>query len=322
MAIQLIWTMEFLCNMICDRLLNKFDVFMIIEGKRGTGKSTLGWKILKRCRRIMKQRGIDGYKWNPRFDMLYTRKKAISFFNKWKHSALLDEMINVSFNRDFYQEEQKDFIKIINMNRDHHNLCIACVPQFKTLDSQIKNLTAIRIQVERRGIAIIHMPNRTIYSADIWDEKVNEKIEREWNQGGVHKPRYSKLTTFRGYVKFKALSEKEETLYQQIKNEQRTIIAKEKHLDEVEEDTPVVKIGKLLGEGKIRNMDILEGMLYQVHDNPKLAKEKLRNWLKAEGKISRLREYFMDKTEAGKQRKKSEISSIISEVMGRKAETS
>lgn len=318
---QLIWSLDFFCEMLCDRLLNKFDVFLIIEGKRGTGKSTLGWKILKKVRAKMKKRGIDGYKWSPKRDIIYQRKKAISFFNKWKHSALLDEMINVSFNRDFYQEEQKDFIKIINMNRDHNNLCIACVPQFKTLDSQIKNLTAIRIQVERRGIAIIHMPNRTIYSADVWDEKLNEKIEREWNQGGVHKPRYSKLTTFKGYLRFKALSEKEEELYQKIKNEQRTIIAKEKNLDEVEPDTPVAKIGTLLINGSIRNFDVLEGMLLQVHDNPKMSKDKLRNWLKAEGRPSRLKDYFMDKTIAGKERKKSEISGIIHEVMSRKAQS-
>jgi len=30
-------------------------------------------------------------------------------------------MINVTFNRDFYNEDQKNIIKMINMNRDHKN---------------------------------------------------------------------------------------------------------------------------------------------------------------------------------------------------------
>ena len=77
----------------------------------------------------------------------YDRKEVIKFFNDWNRSAIADEMVNVSFSRDFYNEDQKDLIKIINMNRDHENFCIACIPHFKNLDTQIKRLTSMRKEI-------------------------------------------------------------------------------------------------------------------------------------------------------------------------------
>ena len=129
--------------------------------------------------------------------MIYTKKETLNFFHQWNKNGIADEMINVTFNRDFYDLDQKNVIKMINMNRDHCNLFIACVPQFQNLDTQIKNLCKIRITVVRRGLAIIQTPNRTIYVKDKWDQATNEKFEREWLQKGISKPTYSKLTTFR-----------------------------------------------------------------------------------------------------------------------------
>jgi Mg-chelatase subunit ChlI len=41
------WGMEDIINTIIMALIQKFDCFIIIEGKRGTGKSTLAYKICK-----------------------------------------------------------------------------------------------------------------------------------------------------------------------------------------------------------------------------------------------------------------------------------
>jgi len=58
-------------NAICDRLMNKFDVFMVIEGRRGLGKSTLGYKLMVLVKREMKRRKVQGYKISssPRFTL-------------------------------------------------------------------------------------------------------------------------------------------------------------------------------------------------------------------------------------------------------------
>ena len=47
MTTYILWSLKRLVNAICDRLLNKFDVFLVIEGKRGLGKCQIkGDKVL------------------------------------------------------------------------------------------------------------------------------------------------------------------------------------------------------------------------------------------------------------------------------------
>lgn len=316
--INLKWSMRRLVKSICSRLLNKFDVFIVVEGKRGLGKSTLAYKLLLLVKKEMKRLGIDGYKFIPRRDLLYQRKEVLKFFHSTNRSGIADEMINVTFNRDFYNEEQKDLIKMINMNRDHNNLFISCVPQFKNLDSQIKNLCSMKITVVRRGLAIVHLPNKVVYSADIWDEKFNEKIERQWLKGGVTNPRYSRLTTFKGFLKFPKLTEKQELSYQKIKDEKRNIIAKEKGLEEVDEQEPFQIIYNALIDGKIKNTAMVEGMALAHGLNIEGTKAKLRRELNANSKPTKLAVYYFDSKEKEKEvqeeRKRSEVTALIDKI--------
>ena len=166
---------------------------------------------------LLKQK--KAYRFIPKRDLIYSQPAMMNFLTSWYRIAIPDEMINITFNRDFYSEDQKNIIKMINMYRDHSNLFIACVPNFQTLDNQIKNLCKIRISVVRRGVAIIQTPNKTIYGRDKWDQMSNEKIEREWLQRGVKNPSYSKLTTVRGIMHFYPLSRKDEAVYQQVKHQ-------------------------------------------------------------------------------------------------------
>ena len=307
MANYILWSLQRLMMAICDRLQNQFDVFMVIEGKRGLGKSTLGYKVMMLVKREMKRRGVNGYKFIPRRDLLYERQDVLKFFHKWQHSGLADEMINVTFNRDFYNPDQKDLVKMINMNRDHNNLFIACVPQFKVLDSQIKNLCAMKITVVRRGISIIHTPNKTVYARDIWDEQVNEKIEREWLKGGIRLPRYSKLTTFRGFLRFPKLTEKQEEIYQKIKDEKRNIIAQGKGLEEEKEIKPFDFIYNALINKQIKNTEMLDGMIFAHGFKIDSVKAKIRNKLKEDKKKTSLPYYYYDE-------KKSKQLEAIDEV--------
>ena len=313
------WSLKRLVNAVCDRLTNKFDVFMVIEGRRGLGKSTLGYKLMKLVKREMKNRGVNGYNFIPRRDLLYERKEVLQFFHKWQHSGMADEMINVTFNRDFYNEDQKDVIKMINMNRDHNNFFIACVPQFKNLDSQIKNLASMKITVVRRGVAIIHMPNKTVYSSDIWDERVNEKIERAWLTGGIKNPQYARLTTYRGFVKFPKLTDKQEAIYQKIKDDKRNVIAKDKGLEEEEKEVdPFTIVYNALLEGKVKDTSMLNGMCVAHDLKPDSIKAKIRRQLQEDRKPTKITAYYYDDKEAikevKKERKKSELNAILDKV--------
>lgn len=309
------WSMEKFCVMIMEMLTNKFDCLIIIEGNRGLGKSTLAWHILKKVSAINKQIvKVTGGKESPYFkqyqfkpvaqtkgkfkSVIYTKEDVINFFDKWHHSALADEMINVAFNREFWNEDQKNIIKLMNMNRDHCNLFVACVPQFQTLDNQIKNLAKIRITIARRGLAVIQTPNRTIYNRDRWDTATNEKIEREWLKKGSGLPQYSRLNTFRGMLRFPALSKKEQAIYDQIKVGERNIIKKDLGVTEEnggEKQDALTKVLNKLIDGSVRNGTELEGCAFAMG----LTKDQLMGRLKTQlGKLNKptqLSQYYWDK---------------------------
>jgi hypothetical protein len=205
-------------------------------------------------------------------------------------------MINITFNRDFYSEKQKDIIKMLNMFRDHENLTIACVPQFQNLDNQIKNLCKMKITVRKRGIAILHTPNATVYCKDKWDQASNEKIEREWIIKKITRPNYSKLTTFRGLVKFRPLTKKQEALYQEIKNKKRNVVLKDDmHIQLKEDDDPFNRILKKLIDGGVKNGHVVDGFA----EGMGLTKDQLRSRIVRElskmNKPTSISHYFWDK---------------------------
>jgi len=296
------WNMKKLVWMIVKILQNQFDCFIVIEGNRGLGKSTLAIHLTRKVSKEFKKMGLKDYQFNWKNTLIYTKKQTKNFWHKWKTTGIADEMINVTFNRDFYNEEQKDIIKMINMNRDHCNLFIACVPQFQALDNQIKNLCKIKITVVRRGLCLIQTPNRTIYVKDKWDQATNEKIERQWLMKGITKPAYSKLTTFRGLLKFSKLQEKAEAKYKEIKDRNRNLIAKEDMGIEEKENTkdPVADTVQRLKDGKVRNGTFLDGIAVANGFVPATFKNQLRSVLQKEGVSAKLMDYYWDK---GKKKK-------------------
>jgi len=183
------------------------------------------------------------------------------------------------------------------MNRDHCNFFIACVPQFQTLDNQIKGLCKIRITVVRRGLAIIQTPNRTIYVRDKWDQATNEKIERDWLKKGIRNPHYSKLTTFRGLLKFPDLREQAKVKYKIVKDGKRNLVAKEElgiDLDDVKLDAYEETI-KMLKEGRIKNGTFLGGLAVAYGYKPESFAQVLRSKLKDQGVEHKLGSYFWEK---------------------------
>jgi len=290
------WSMAKVVWMMVKILQNKFDCFVIIEGNRGLGKSTLAIHLARQVSREFKKMGSSDYKFHWDRSLIYTKKETKTFLHKWRTTGIADELINVTFNRDFYNEEQKDIIKMINMNRDHCNLFLACVPQFQALDNQIKNLCKIKITVVRRGLCIIQTPNRTIYVRDKWDQASNEKIERGWLQKGITNPAYSKLTTFRGLMKFPKLHPTAEAKYQAVKDRKRNLIAQEDMGigEEKEKKDPIAETVQRLKEGRIRNVIYMDGLAMGYGIEVNSFKKRVANVLKKEGISSKFTDYYWD----------------------------
>jgi len=156
----------------------------------------------------------------------------------------------------------------------------------------------MKITVKKRGIAIIHTPNPTVYCKDKWDKATNEKIEREWILKKIVKPNYSKLTTFRGLVKFPQLSRKAEALYQEIKNEKRaTILRDDMGIKDQQNEDPFQKFTKRLIDGDIRNMSVIEGFANGIGLNLNQMRGRLVSELTRQGKATVLSHYFWGKKE-------------------------
>ncbi len=87
--------------MIVQILQNEFDCFLVIEGNRGLGKSTLAIHLARAVSREFKKLGSSDYKFHWKRSFIYTKKETKRFWHKWRETGIADEMINVSFNRDF-----------------------------------------------------------------------------------------------------------------------------------------------------------------------------------------------------------------------------
>ena len=335
------WNIRKLVQMIIATLLNKYDFFIIIEGGTGIGKSTLAFHIASKVaqefrrlfhlredvveyyyERVGRKQGLSAeefvakilllkqnkeYKFLPKRALIYTQDELQKHLASWHNIAIPDEMINITFNRDFYSEKQKDIIKMLNMFRDHENLTLCCVPQFQNLDTQIKNLTKMKITVRKRGVAIIHTPNSVVYSKDKWDQATNEKIEKEWIIKKITKPNYSKLTTFRGLIRFPPLSRRQEAMYQQIKNEKRSVVLKdEMHIKLENDDDPLNKIIQLLVKGGVKNGTMIDGYALGLGMTREQLRGKLVRELRHRGMADGLSYYYADK----KSKNKEEIEQV------------
>lgn len=213
-----IWHIKDIAEVIIRRWKNDYDFILLIDGLTGVGKSTVSNKIAHRIP-----------KFKPERDQLYIREDVLKQISTRTNSVIwADELINVAHNRNFYEADQILLVKALNMYRDSHNLFIGCIPDFNACDPQLKTIAHMRITVLRRGVALIQTPNKSLYSRDPWDIKNNQKIESKWSERGISKPRYGKLTTARGYLKFNDVTKKQKELYLKIKHEKRNKILQER----------------------------------------------------------------------------------------------
>lgn len=280
-----LWSLNRLTTLIDETINDDYDFVIAICGRRGLGKSTLGFHIANR---------VSFAHFNPKRDIIYSKKEVLESVAKKKKGIIMgDEIIATAFNRDFFTKESKDFIKILTMYRDNHNLLIVCIPSFASLDIQFKSLIRLRIDIIKRGQGIVHTPNRSVYSKDKWDSYVNEKIERTWIESGIQKPQYQNLTTFRGVIKFPDLTQKQKLLYQQIKQEKRNVVLESEITDDESPVTPIDKLLMHLLEGDIRHSDHFKEICYFLGLDLKNARSRLCEKMKTLQIHKPIRKFYM-----------------------------
>jgi len=213
---QAIWTVKEIVEILKARQKNEFDGNIACSGDRGNGKSTLLNKIYYRF-------GV----FEPWKHQVYSRGDVIKLLKTQRYGLCWDdEAINSGYKRDFQNKGQQELIKILTAYRDNFNIFSSAVPNFFSLDKDLRDLYFIHFHVIERGIAVVHMPIQgRLYSQDRWDAKFNAKIEESWSKrlqkDSNFKPPYHKLTTFRGYLYFNKLTEIQEKIYKQVKRTKR-----------------------------------------------------------------------------------------------------
>jgi len=332
------WTFVDLVKTIVATLLNKYDMFLIIEGNTGTGKSTLAFHIAHKVAvefkrlykldidtveyyyervgrkarlsegefvdKILALKNAGSYKFSPKKSLIYSQDDMIKKLTSWNEISIPDELVAVAHNRDFYGEKQKEIVKLINLMRDHENLTISCIPSFAVVDTQIKGLTKMKITVKKRGVGIIHTPNQVVYNRDKWDFPTNIRIEQKWVEKKITNPDYSKLTTFRGLIKFPPLSKAQEIAYQQVKNEKRVTLLREdmgiETGDKGNKPDPFDDLMERLQNGAIKNGAYLEGFADSQDMTMNRLQAKIKKELVAKKKNPLISSYYAHKNARNK----------------------
>jgi adenylate kinase family enzyme len=299
----MVWTIKDIVEVIEKCIANKFDAIIFIEGNRGLGKSTLAYKISSRLNIPMPFR--------PKRDVVYTQEDTIKHLATKKGGVIFsDELINVAYLRDFYSEGQKTLIKALNLYRDSCNVFIGCIPKFIELDKAIQRLCKIRITVVRRGVAIIQTQMRSIYSADSWDIKNNQKIESRWSVRGNKQPQYAKLTTVRGILRFGDLTAGQREEYEAIKQEKRGQVFGKYNDVEMLNNPEKIFYDNLLTQVIAHKItpELLETIATINAKEVKNIRARLSRMLKEKNDLTPLKDYIMNKE---KKEKRDKLGFVI-----------
>lgn len=241
-----IFSVTDIAKIIQKRQENQFDANIGIAGDRGDGKSTLSSKIFYKLG-----------KFNPWKHQVYSQKDVMKLLTGQMRGKIFDdEAINSGYKRNFQQAGQQKLIKILTNYRDNFNVYCSALPNFFSLDKDLRDLIFILLHVIERGIAVVHLPLQgRMYSQDRWDAKNNAKIEQAWNnrvkQNINFKIPYHKLSTFAGYLYFTDLTEKQKDLYKEVKRVRRA----EEHEDNGDPDKEQSFLEKIYGKIIKREID-------------------------------------------------------------------
>lgn len=246
------WSIKEVIDVLKSRQNNEFDGNIAVSGDRGNGKSTLILKTFLRFKNF-----------NPHKHLVYSRDDVIRLLTTQTYGFCWDdEAINSGYKRNFQEKGQHELIKILTAYRDNYNIFASAIPNFFSLDKDLRDLYFLHLHVVERGIAVVHMPIQgRLYSQDRWDAAYNSKVEAKWSRriqkDSNFKPPYHKLSTFRGYLYFNDITETQKKLYKELKKEKRGKVferTKEKTKEEVFYDITYQLLidGRLTKEGLIQ----------------------------------------------------------------------
>jgi len=286
------WSIKDLVDIAINRRNNKFDFNIAVSGLRGNGKSTLLFKFFSRFNEF-----------NAWKHQVYSREDVIKLLESQKYGFIFDdEAITTAYKRQFYNKEQQKLIQMLNMYRDNFNIYGLCVPNFYSLDRDLRDLIKIHVHVISRGLGVVHISkSSSLYSDDNWNVAYNKKVEDNWDRIKIKKPTfkpmYQRLTTFKGYIRFGDLTKKQRKLYEEIKVKKRKEVYDRENTGEGTtkdiHELILDRIIKAYDEGSTKyNSDVLNEMCFINGLKPTVVRNKINLLLKDRGETITLNKLF------------------------------
>lgn len=301
-----IFSIKDIVLMLRGRQDNEFDANLAVCGDRGDGKSTLLNKLFYRL---------------PEFDpwkhQVYSQQDVIKLLTtQTKGICFDDEAINSGYKRSFQDKGQQKLIKILTNYRDNYNVHASALPNFFSLDKDLRDLMFILLHVIKRGVAVVHLPlSGRMYSQDRWDAKHNAKIEQSWSVKAKINPNfippYHRLSTFAGYLYFGNITEKQRELYKEIKRTKRAQEFSQEENGTTNTNKKLYeRILPLLIEGKLDQQGIIQMCLIEGEKFTNVS-ANLNRALKDGGYEGTLKDYLKSANNKNRNNLEGEIKDLV-----------
>lgn len=163
---------------------NKNDYYSLVvcDGRMGIGKSCFLTQLAEEYSKIM------NVPYSYEQNVTWLRQEMVEWIEgkengkeqKPEYSAIVaDELISMFYKRNWYKDEQKDTVELLNKIRDRHLLLCGAVPNFFDLDKGFLNNVTFWVHIDRRGIAWVMQQERNMALADKWNERDLVKLVRK-----------------------------------------------------------------------------------------------------------------------------------------------
>lgn len=261
--------------------LDKSDAWLMIDGDEGTGKTNMATYL---AYYIHCNTGREFTIKNFFFDA----RKLLSFAQSTEKQIIVyDEAVLGALSTEWYDEAQRNLIKLAMTGRKLHHFVILCIPKFYKLNEYLR--------LERTlGLINMYMKKEQFGYYKYIKKRQKEWLNDLWKR--KHRANYTKCMNFGGYVPevfTKLFNEEDAKYYEAMKDEAISSIGKKpkKEVNEDKEEARALKkkIGRLkfpiLNMTELaRKMEIPERTIFNWIDrneNPSKTQQNISSKLSA-----------------------------------------
>jgi|TARA_Y100000310_G_scaffold143364_1_gene142716 hypothetical protein len=249
------------------------DVTLGCGGFTGEGKSVFLIKLQKAYSKLSRT------DWNFKDNLTWERQELLKWIEgdkegkgkKPEYSALLpDELISMFFRRNWYEDDQKGAIELLNKCRDRHLFIAGGIPNFWHLDPSFSSRIRFYAYIPRgRGRAWVFEQEDNPFSSEAWNVNDNRKLFRK-------KRNPSKCPNYVCEIRFDDLNPQEKRAYYAIRNTKRVNTEQQSKKDRFERYGKIKKQRDLLIRHTFQNNSkLLLKDVADIMDN-ELSTEQIR----------------------------------------------